>query len=98
MAIGNLENLMEEEVMKMIKELVDSGVTFEEGELCTCHDCLVDIAAIALNMLPPQYVADKYYKFPDSPDKEERRKEAVRKAVLYAMRKVIRNPHHPPRS
>jgi len=94
MAIGNLENLMESEVIKTIREIVESEEEFGEGKLCTCHDCLVDIAAIALNMLPPHYVADKYYKFPDPPAKEKKRHDQVANAVRFAIRKVIKNPHH----
>ena len=94
MAIGNLENLMEAEVIKTIREIIESGEVFEEGELCSCHDCLVDIAAIALNMLPPHYVADKYYKFPDPPTKEKKRREQVQTAVRFAIKKVIKRPHH----
>lgn len=94
MAIGNLENLMEAEVIKAIREIIESEEEFQEGRLCTCHDCLVDIAAIALNMLPPTYVADKYYKFPDPPAKEQKRRDAVLNAVRFAIRKVIKHPHH----
>ncbi len=69
MAIGNLENLMEAAVIKAIREIVESEEDFNEGNLCTCHDCLIDIAAIALNMLPQIFVAEKYYMFPDPPFK-----------------------------
>lgn len=94
MAIGNLENLQEREVMRVIREIVESGEEFNSKPVCTCNECLVDITAIALNMLPPHYVADKYYKFPDSPDEEKQRKEQVSRAVRIAMKKVVDHPHH----
>jgi hypothetical protein len=45
-------------------------------------------------MLPPYYVADKYYKFPDAPEKEKQRKAQVLQAVRVAMKKVADHPHH----
>lgn len=94
MAIGNLENLREGEVLKIIREIIESGEKFNGAPVCTCHECLIDIAAIALNTLPPHYVADKYYKFPDSPQKEKERKEQVVKAVRMAIKRVVEHPHH----
>jgi len=94
MPIGNLENLQEEAVMKAIREMLDIDAEFAGGKVCTCHDCIVDIAAIALNHLPPQYVADRFYKFPDSPKLSEERLSQVSVAVRDAIRKVAKNPHH----
>jgi len=45
-----LQNLMEEIVLKAIDELVTSQ------DVCKCEQCRLDIAAIALNNLPPRYV------------------------------------------
>ena len=53
-----------------------------------------DIVALALNSLPPRYVADKYYKFPDDPARAERSKDTAIRAVRMAVRKVSRRPHH----
>jgi len=94
MAIGNLENLQEDEVLRVIREIVESGEEFGGVPVCTCHECLIDIAAIALNTLPPHYVADKYYKFPDSPTKEKQRNEQVTQAVRMAIKRVVDHPHH----
>ena len=94
MAIGNLENLQEGEVLRIIREIIESGEEFNGSPVCTCHECLIDIAAIALNMLPPHYVADKYYKFPDSPEKEKQKNDQVSKAVRVAIKRVVEHPHH----
>jgi len=45
-----LINLMEETVLKKIDQL------WPETEYCKCERCRMDIAAYALNRLPPQYV------------------------------------------
>jgi competence protein ComFB len=46
-----LKNYMEEVVL----HLMDS--VLEDIDMCKCELCLMDIAALALNNLPPKYVA-----------------------------------------
>ncbi|TPW10840.1 MAG: hypothetical protein FD129_1811 [bacterium] len=91
MALANMENLQEERVFKLIRELLQSD---EYGHVCKCPDCFVDIAAIALNALPSEYVADKYYKFPEKPDVAERKDAAAIEAIRSAIEKVTQHPHH----
>lgn len=45
-----VRNYMEEIVYNLMKEVL------EDINVCTCDKCLLDIAAIALNDLPPKYV------------------------------------------
>ncbi len=45
-----LKNLMEDAVLQLIDETMDKKST------CSCEQCRMDIAAIALNKLPPRYV------------------------------------------
>ncbi|MDP4094591.1 MAG: late competence development ComFB family protein [Bacillota bacterium] len=45
-----LKNYMEEIVFNLIKEVL------EDINMCTCEKCIQDIAAIALNDLPPKYI------------------------------------------
>ena len=45
-----LHNLIEDSVYQVINELVSDNF------MCTCEQCRLDIAAIALNALPPRYV------------------------------------------
>lgn len=45
-----IKNYMEEVVFNQMKEILT------EINVCTCEKCLLDIAAIALNILPPKYV------------------------------------------
>ena len=46
-----LKNLIEDEVMYTINKLLS-----ERKDMCTCDKCKLDIAAIALNVIPPRYV------------------------------------------
>jgi competence protein ComFB len=45
-----LQNLMEETVLQAIEKFMD------KESMCTCEQCRLDVAAIALNNLPPRYV------------------------------------------
>lgn len=45
-----LKNYMEEIVFNLLKEVLD------DINVCTCEKCMLDIAAIALNDLPPKYI------------------------------------------
>lgn len=45
-----IKNYMEEIVFNQIKEVLD------DINACSCDKCMLDIAAIALNDLPPKYI------------------------------------------
>ena len=48
-----LSNLMEETVLHKIDQI------WQETDYCKCDKCKMDIAAYALNRLPPRYVQSK---------------------------------------
>ncbi len=48
--MSQIKNYMEEIVFNQIKEIL------EDINMCTCEKCILDIAAIALNDLPPRYI------------------------------------------
>jgi len=45
-----IKNYMEEIVFAQLKEVL------ADINMCTCEKCLLDVAAIALNDLPPKYI------------------------------------------
>jgi competence protein ComFB len=45
-----IKNYMEEIVFSQLKEVLD------DINACTCEKCILDVAAIALNDLPPKYI------------------------------------------
>lgn len=45
-----IKNYMEEIVFNLIQEVLD------DINMCSCDKCILDIAAIALNDLPPKYI------------------------------------------
>ncbi len=46
----HIKNYMEEIVFNLMKDVL------EDINMCTCEKCILDIAAIALNDLPPKYI------------------------------------------
>ncbi len=48
--MAQIKNYMEEIVFGQMKEVLN------DINVCTCDKCILDIAAIALNDLPPKYI------------------------------------------
>jgi competence protein ComFB len=66
-----------------------------EGGICTCNDCVVDMAAIALNSVKPLYhysILGSLYA--DQAVGDEEYGKTLREAVAAAIEKVRRNPSH----
>jgi competence protein ComFB len=51
--VPQLKNFMEEVVFLVMKDIV------KDINVCTCEKCSLDIAAIALNDLPPKYIVSE---------------------------------------
>ena len=88
-SVESLINENVEEVFKAIDKVLAEGEGF-----CTCQDCMLDVAAIALNNLQPNYRV--FLIRPVHRDSEivykhlKKVEEAVRKAVAI----VKKRPHH----
>ncbi len=84
-----LRNFMENVVLDVIDEIMKSM------EVCNCHKCRLDIAAIALNNLPTKYIVtnkgELYSKvniFKLQTDVD------IRSAIIKAALIVSKNPMH----
>lgn len=88
-----LENLLEEPVLDTLRRRLPQVALTRPG-LCMCERCVTDMAALALNALPPRYVADRYNKFPEDDVDEGRDRELVRRAVDTAIERVAGRRHH----
>ncbi len=77
-------------------------VARDDDHLTQCRDCLIDVAAIALNSMPPRYYGGGFRSMPPGvrsidhceAEAEEKLREDARKAVDTAMTVVKGNPHH----
>jgi competence protein ComFB len=85
---GLLVNEAEKIVIdEMEKQIPGSGI-------CTCKDCVLDVATLALNKVKPRYhVSLMGTLYAQAVSKTDYRKE-VKKAVKEAIKKVINNPAH----
>ncbi|MBL7170909.1 MAG: late competence development ComFB family protein [Candidatus Omnitrophica bacterium] len=87
--VENLINENEEEVFKIIDKILA-----EEKDICLCPDCMMDVAAIALNNLEPRYRV--FLVRPVHRDSEliSARLRKVEEAVRNALAIVKKSPHH----
>jgi len=84
-----LKNFMEELVFDAVKDLS------KELSVCTCEKCMLDVAAIALNDLPPKYVVTEKGKLYSKIETLKQQFEVdIITAVTKAIEKVNKNPQH----
>jgi competence protein ComFB len=87
--MAQIKNYMEEIVFAQMKEIL------QDINMCTCEKCLLDIAAIALNDLPPKYVVtEKGELFSKINTLEQQFDVDVVAAITKAAVLVKRNPRH----
>jgi competence protein ComFB len=87
--------LLKNEAEKLVLDELGRQLEAFEGEICTCNDCVVDMAAMALNAVKP------YYRFSllgtlysARAVSEESYAAGVKEAVSNAIEKVRMNPSH----
>ncbi len=66
----------------------------EAKGICDCQDCVLDMAALALNTLDPRYHASLLGTMYAHADEAGDYAERVRTAVSKAMERVSKNPSH----
>ncbi len=73
-----------------VTAVMDRFLKERYSNICSCPRCMNDIAAIALNYLPPHYYVDREEKMePGSPWL------MVETAVVEAIGRVVEKPNHP---
>ncbi|MEF3255581.1 MAG: late competence development ComFB family protein [Deferribacterales bacterium] len=84
--IDQLKNVNEQRVWDLLAEYIE-----KDNDLCTCSICILDIAAIVLNSIPPHYQT-----FEESLDKAKAKvsDELIIEKIKLAVEKVKRYPHH----
>jgi competence protein ComFB len=87
--------LLKNEAEKLVLDELGRQLGSYEGEICRCNDCVVDMAAMALNAVKPYYrfslVGTLYAAQAMS---EESYASSIREAVSSAIEKVRENPSH----
>ncbi|MBN1518840.1 MAG: late competence development ComFB family protein [Spirochaetales bacterium] len=85
--VNDSERMVLDELGKRLDNAAAEGI-------CECQDCVIDMAALALNSLRPLYHASLMGTFYAQAKAEGDYAEAVRKAVDDAIRRVKANPSH----
>jgi len=94
----DFEHLKNEAENLVLQELGSQLEEFTEP-VCRCNDCIVDMAAIALNNVKPLYrvsLLGTLYAANAMDEKNYAKK--IREAVAGAIKKVHNNPGHEPRT
>jgi competence protein ComFB len=89
----NFELLKNEAENLVFKELGRQLESYR-GEICTCNDCVVDMAAVALNLIKPLYRFSILGTLYTSQAMDTEYGDSVRNAVQTAIEKVRKNPSH----
>ncbi|MDR1030155.1 MAG: late competence development ComFB family protein [Treponema sp.] len=87
--------LLENQAEKLVFNELEQQLAAFEGELCRCNECVVDMAAMALNMVKPLYrfsLLGTLYAAQAMTD--EAYAASVREAVSTAIEKIRVNPSH----
>lgn len=86
----HVKNYMEDLVFQRLAEVLDN-----HRNVCTCERCRYDIAAIALNFLPPRYVVTSQGEtFARVKSLEQQFNVDVVTAISHAIQLVSSQPHH----
>ncbi|WP_352168769.1 late competence development ComFB family protein [Proteiniborus sp. MB09-C3] len=85
-----LHNYMEDVVYRTIEKILE-----KDNNTCKCMKCKLDIAALALNNLPPQYtVTEKGILFTKVKEMEKQYEVDVIREIIKAIAVVSSKPHH----
>jgi len=88
-------DLLKNEAENLVIHEVEFQLKTEPESMCRCNECIVDVAAIALNSIKPLYrfsILGTLYA--SQAMNEKAYAESVKNAVAHAIRKVKKNPAH----
>ncbi|MDR1025171.1 MAG: late competence development ComFB family protein [Treponema sp.] len=88
-------DLLKNEAENLVLNELGQQLESCDAEICTCNDCVVDMAAIALNSVKPLYrfsILGTLYTAQAMSDDAYR--ESIKTAVSAAIEKVRKNPSH----
>ena len=88
-------DLLKNEAEKLVLNELEHQLNAYAGELCRCNDCVVDMAAMALNTVKPMYRFSLLGTlYAEQAMNERSYADSVQQAVAVAIEKVRKNPSH----
>ncbi|MCL2243753.1 MAG: late competence development ComFB family protein [Treponema sp.] len=87
--------LLKNEAEVLVISEVEQQLESEPEDMCRCNECVVDIAAIALNSVKPLYRFSLLGTlYASQAMNEQAYANSIKTAVTYAIQKVKTNPAH----
>jgi competence protein ComFB len=77
----------------MVIDALEEAIARSPG-ICTCRDCVLDMAACALNSVPPSYRVSLLGAMSSRSDRGRHYAMEIRKAVASAVERVQKNRSH----
>jgi len=90
----NFENLVNETERLVFEKLEIQLQQASSKEICKCQDCVLDMAALALNSLQPHYRVSLIGTVYAQTLSDGEYAEEVESAVVSAVKKIAENPSH----
>lgn len=88
-------DLLKNEAEILVIREMEQQLKSEGEDMCRCNECVVDVAAIALNMVKPLYRFSLLGTlYASQAMTEQAYADSVKKAVAAAIKKVKKNPAH----
>jgi len=88
-------NLLKNEAEIMVIQEIENQLNDNTIEVCKCNECIVDMAAIALNTVKPLYRFSLLGTlYASQAMTEQSYADSVKEAVTMAIKKVKNNPAH----
>ena len=87
--LENMRNRAEEMVFSAIEKQIEKG-----GDMCTCEECVLDLAAWTLNHVKPQYCTSLLAPLTPRPETERALAVEIELALASGLKKLKSHPHH----
>jgi competence protein ComFB len=88
-------DLLKNEAEVLVINELEQQLNAESDNMCRCNECIVDMAAIALNSVKPLYRFSLLGTlYASKAMSEQAYADSVIKAVSFAVKKVKKNPAH----
>jgi len=88
-------DLLKNEAEVLVIREMEQQLKSEDDDMCRCNECIVDIAAVALNAVKPLYRFSLLGTlYASQAMTEQAYADSVKKAVAFAIKKVKKNPAH----
>jgi competence protein ComFB len=87
--VEKMKNRTEEMVFEAIQKEIDKG-----GDTCSCEECVLDLAAYALNHVRPRYYTSLLAPLTPRPEAARKAQVEIELAIASGLKKLKSHRHH----